>query len=36
MTGARVSFPIAADDPFYNQIPPAGFGLTPCASMEDA
>jgi predicted dehydrogenase len=36
MTGARVSFPIAADDPFYNQIPPAGFGLTPCAPAEDA
>jgi UDP-N-acetyl-2-amino-2-deoxyglucuronate dehydrogenase len=27
MTGARVEFPIAPDDPFYRKIPPAGFGL---------
>lgn len=27
MTGQRVTFPIASDDPFYSQIPPAGFGL---------
>ena len=29
MTGERVTFPIAPDDPFYNQIPPSGFGLAP-------
>ncbi len=27
MTGARVTFPIAADDPFYTQIPPEGASL---------
>ena len=29
MTGARVDFPIARDDPFYSKIPPDGFGLSP-------
>ena len=29
MTGARVAFPIARDDPFYSQIPPDGRGLSP-------
>ena len=32
MTGERVTFPITPDDPFYSQIPPAGFGLTPTPS----
>jgi UDP-N-acetyl-2-amino-2-deoxyglucuronate dehydrogenase len=27
MTGARVEFTIAPDDPFYRKIPPEGFGL---------
>lgn len=27
MTGQRVTFPIAPDDPFYSRIPPDGFGL---------
>jgi hypothetical protein len=27
MTGARVEFPIAADDPWYSQIPPEGVAL---------
>lgn len=27
MTGARVEFPIAPDDPFYSKIPPDGFAL---------
>ena len=31
MTGARVEFPIAPDDPFYSKIPPDGFGLSPIA-----
>lgn len=31
MTGARVDFPIAREDPFYSGIPPAGFGLVPIA-----
>ncbi len=34
MTGARVEFPITPDDPFYNKIPPAGFGLVPVRSTE--
>jgi predicted dehydrogenase len=29
MTGERVTFPIARDDSFYAQIPPAGLGLRP-------
>ncbi len=29
MTGERVTFPIARDDPFYSQIPADGFGLRP-------
>jgi predicted dehydrogenase len=29
MTGERVTFPIAPDDPWYSQIPAAGFGLKP-------
>ena len=29
MTGTRVEFPIAASDPFYGQIPPDGFNLSP-------
>ena len=32
MAGARVEFPIAPDEPFYNKIPPDGFGLK---SMQD-
>ena len=31
MMGARVTFPIERDDPFYHRIPPEGFGLVPCA-----
>lgn len=31
MTGARVTFPLAQDDPFYSKIPPDGFGLKPVA-----
>jgi hypothetical protein len=27
MTGGRVAFPIAKDDPFYSQIPPEGASL---------
>jgi predicted dehydrogenase len=27
MTGERVTLPIAKDDPWYSQIPPAGFGV---------
>ena len=34
MTGARVEFPIAPNDSFYNKIPPDGFGLVPVRSME--
>ena len=34
MTGARVEFPIAPDDPFYGKIPPDGFGLVPVRSTE--
>jgi predicted dehydrogenase len=29
MTGTRVEFPIARDDPFYSKIPPDGFALKP-------
>ncbi|HEY8172044.1 MAG TPA: hypothetical protein VIH21_03070, partial [Dehalococcoidia bacterium] len=29
MTGARVTFPIARDDPWYSSIPPEGFTLRP-------
>ena len=36
MTGARVEFPIAPDDPFYNKIPPDGFGLIPVRTAESA
>jgi len=27
MTGTRVDFPIAREDPFYSRIPPEGLGL---------
>ena len=36
MTGARVEFPITRDDPFYDKIPPEGFGLIPVRSSEAA
>ena len=34
MTGARVEFPIARDDPFYSSIPPEGFGLRPISGAR--
>ena len=37
MTGTRVDFPIVPSDPFYSQIPPDGFNLSPVVrSMEGA
>jgi predicted dehydrogenase len=33
MTGQRVTFPIAPDDPWYRQIPPPGFALAPLAKL---
>jgi hypothetical protein len=27
MTGGPVTLPIAEDDPFYHELPPAGFSL---------
>lgn len=35
MTGQRVQFPIAADDPFYAQIPPQGAALRPTAGAKE-
>jgi len=36
MTGDRVSFPIARDDPFYFSIPPEGFALPKLAAAQRA
>ena len=33
MTGQRVTFPIAPDDPWYRQIPPPGFALAPLTGL---
>lgn len=35
MTGVRVEFPIAPNDPFYSSIPPAGFALAPVVSSTE-
>jgi predicted dehydrogenase len=35
MTGARVTFPIAPEDPFYSRIPPEGCALIPCAPVRE-
>jgi len=35
MTGERVRFPIAPDDPFYGRIPPDGRALVPCAPATE-
>jgi predicted dehydrogenase len=34
MTGTRVTFPIAKDDPWYSQIPPAGFAVDNTAQQQ--
>jgi hypothetical protein len=36
MTGGRVTFPIARDDPFFARIPPEGFALPKLAAAQRA
>lgn len=35
MTGQRVSLPIAANDPWYSDIPPSGYGLQPVTPPQE-